>query len=794
MLGLLYGFNTLGAVAGTLLTEGYLVRVCGLFGTGLVAGFISIIAAASAWVIARNAGAARNSSPGEPIARVSRVDRPLPWRLLFISLLTGMIILCLEVVWFRLLHLYVASTATAFSVMLAIVFAGIGLGGISAGAVPPRMARSSGFLPALLLSSAGTTLISYWLYPASTAHGNNLLHNLDSWKQIAWLAFSLTFPVAFLSGMLLPSIAARVQESVGNRTKSTGLTTLFNTAGAAIGPLLASFLFLPAIGFQWTLIVCAVSYALLAVLVNYRAAWAVRRRGWVTASLLGLGAIFAFIVVCFPYRDNTHFASARRPYEVDGSRLVRKVESSADTLQLLRRDLFGQPYYYRLVTNGFSMSGTAPSNQRYMRLFAYLPLALRPESQDVLQLCYGVGVTADAFVHDHRLKRIDIVDTSHEVFDLAIDSGRGYPDPLRDPRVRTFIQDGRFFLQASPRKYDIITGEPPPLKVAGTVNLYTKEFFSLMRSQLKQGGMASFWLPIYQLKVEETKLILAAFHAAFPNASVWGSSDDEWIMLGINGAGPALSSKEVGYLWRDPSMREDLISVGMEIPEQLAALFLMDGAEIDRITQGVKPLSDWYPKLLSDVAPDPKITQQFAYPYIEASSAFREFRTSALIAKIWPEPNSDALMASFLVREMRYRSRLSGSNWLAELDFYLRHSSLRTPILEVLKSDEFRVAIAERSIQKSEPAIAQALPDLVAGALARRDLTRAITLLESEQDQRFDNLNHFFLLTYLYCLNGKVEKAETLAAAHAALIQEDWFVHWLWGDLQAEFGFRPPRS
>ena len=97
-------------------------------------------------------------------------------------------------------------------------------------------------------------------------------------------------------------------------------------------------------------------------------------------------------------------------------------------------------------------------------------------------------------------------------------SGINYSNPLRDPRVNAVVQDGRFFLQASPRKYDIISGEPPPPKVAGAVNLYTQEFFSLMRSRLNEGGIATFWLPINQLKVDEAKAILRAFHNAFPNA------------------------------------------------------------------------------------------------------------------------------------------------------------------------------------------------------------------------------------------------------------------------------------
>jgi hypothetical protein len=85
-----------------------------------------------------------------------------------------------------------------------------------------------------------------------------------------------------------------------------------------------------------------------------------------------------------------------------------------------------------------------------------------------------------------------------------------------------------------------------------------------------------------------------------------------------------------------------------------------------------------------------------------------------------------------------------------------------------------------------------ALPDLVAGALAQRDFSKAIQLLETERAHGFAKRNDIFLLIYLYCLNGKVENAEALATASEPM-PKDRFVDWLWGKLQAEFGFRPPR-
>ena len=121
------------------------------------------------------------------------------------------------------------------------------------------------------------------------------------------------------------------------------------------------------------------------------------------------------------------------------------------------------------------------------------------------------------------------------------------------------------------------------------------------------------------------------------------------------------------------------------------------------------------------------------------------------------------------MRQSRYLAEAIGSNEFAELDLYLRHSRLRMPVLEVLGTDALRVSIAER--------VAKKLPTP-----------------ENERDRGALGTNDMFLLTYLYCLNDNVEKAETLITDNAANIKKDEFAGWLWKKLQADFGFHPPMN
>jgi len=290
-----YGFNTLGGVAGALVGEGYLMGRFGLPGTGLTAAFLSLAAAGIAWLFAGTEPA------GTQATRLQfSLSKQTPWKLLLVSLGTGALFLGLEEIWFRFMRLYVASSSTAFCTMLAVVLAGIGLGCLAASIIPTATPRK--IMPLLLLLVAMGTLLSYVFFPVPVLQGDSKAFHIESWPEIARLSFALMFPVAFLSGTLLPIIVSCVQEELKNRMNSTGLTILFNTVGAAVGPILAGFVLLPWLGFQSSLVLFAAGYAALALLTCEKQSWSLRKPVGIT--LIALAASFVLTLVLFPYHRN----------------------------------------------------------------------------------------------------------------------------------------------------------------------------------------------------------------------------------------------------------------------------------------------------------------------------------------------------------------------------------------------------------------------------------------------------------------------------------------------------------
>jgi spermidine synthase len=76
--------------------------------------------------------------------------------------------------------------------------------------------------------------------------------------------------------------------------------------------------------------------------------------------------------------------------------------------------------------------------------------------------------------------------------DLGYDGLTGL---LADPRVEHVAGDGRAFLRRTDRRFDIIEADALRPGSAYSGNLYSVEYFELLRARLRPGGLAVTWAP-----------------------------------------------------------------------------------------------------------------------------------------------------------------------------------------------------------------------------------------------------------------------------------------------------------
>ena len=786
-LGWVYGWNTLGAVAGTLGAELILVPRLGVGGSASVAAALCVAAGVAGWRL--GAGGLGTGGRGLEAGR----GRSGASSLLIASFLSGAVLLALEVIWFRFLTMFVLSTTLAAAVMLAVVLASIAAGGLIASVWLTRSPLAWRHLPSLACSAGIAVVAAYAGFQWLTSGVQ-----IADWSRTVWLACALTAPASILSGALFTFTGAAVDATVGDSARTAGRVVLANTAGSMCGPLLATFVLLPRIGVAGSFFAAAIAYAVVGLIAmrGLRSSGTPLR----LPELIAAAALTVAALALFPHglMERAYFARIAAPYASDGSSIVATREGPSETILLMQQRWLGDPVYTRLVTNGFSMSGTNVSALRYMRYFVYWPLAVhRGPMRHVLVVCYGVGVTAGAARDIPGVESIDVVDISRDVVAIS-DAMYGAEDhPLHDSRVRVHIEDGRQFLQASPRRFDLITGEPPPPRTPGAVNIYTREYFQLVHDRLADNGIATYWLPVGRPDPgTDVNAIVTAFCDVFADCSLWNATPYDLMLAGTRGAlGPATEDDFVRP-WTIPALRARLAEVGLELPQQVGATFLGDATYLRELAAGAPPLADDYPQRLIPRSGRPSLSHP-GYGRDSSITALYErtldpararaaFESSPFIRRAWPDRVRAATLPYF-----EHQRAINGVFWdsgrpvrdIDRLHWLLNTTPLRTLPLWVMGSDTVTESIARRHDDGSGGVM------YVRGvtALANRDYPGAAAAFSEAARRGLSDAALRPMMAYALALSRRTAEAARLAPAQPADDEQRQF--WLW--LSKTFGTGP---
>jgi len=176
--------------------------------------------------------------------------------------------------------------------MLAVVLAGIALGGLTAGLWLRRMPDAYRFSAPVALAAGLLCVASYAAFPLILKP--LALQNIRTVLDILHLNVPLMFPVSFLSGIFFTLVGAALRNHLASETAATGVLTLANTTGAALGSLAGGFVFLPIVGMERSFFILAVLYGAIGLLMMRRSLGP-RRVAYAAATVFLVGlALFPF--------------------------------------------------------------------------------------------------------------------------------------------------------------------------------------------------------------------------------------------------------------------------------------------------------------------------------------------------------------------------------------------------------------------------------------------------------------------------------------------------------------------
>jgi spermidine synthase len=800
VLGRLYGLNTLGAVLGAISGEMFFISWFGIKGTGFLSALLNCAAAVAALWLSRKFELSKRERATAKTQQEGHLAPTIRSRMFLIAgFLSGGILLALEVIWFRFLLLFFSSSSYIFAMMLAVILSGIGAGGLIASWLLRFNSKAYRLLTSfsLLTGTLTATLYSSFNFIESLQVSSLLI-------KIEILQLYLMFPVSLLSGIIFTMIGASLYEDFKSDERTAGILTLTNTIGGMLGAVIGGFFLIPIIGLEKSFFYLALTYGVVALLT------------FDSRERLGKGymkylqyiplALFLVAIVMFPFgkMEKTYLYHPYASFlkNTPFTQVVRVREGLTETSQYLRTDAFGFPYYYTLFTNNHKMTGTDIAGRRLRKLFVYWPLAVNPDIKNALLICFGAGETAKALTDTKGIKEIDIVDISKDILELSYVVFPTYQaNPLNDRRVKTHVEDGRFFLQTTTKYFDLITAEPPPPRHAGVVNLYTQEYFQLIYDHLSEGGIVTYWLPVYMIREAETKSILKGFCNVFNDCSLWSGTGLDLLMIGTRNLQKRTTEDEFSRQWKDSIVTSELKALGFEMPEQMGSMLIADTSYlVQEFLRDSLPLTDNYPmRLVTDHLVETDESSKYSY----WAAIPEQFENSTTINKFWPNnlriKTKQYLQHQRIIDEFMTRSIDIGFPYpyFPYLHEVLTHSSLKFPVLLMMGSDPD----LQRNFAKS---LSTGIPkETMLYHLAVRTLSERNYLLAEKQlamcQELFPNViprEMYYYRIYLSLLTRNNDKAKSLTKKLLSLYGSEELsknkIYWEW--IEKTFGFSPKNS
>jgi hypothetical protein len=207
---------------------------------------------------------------------------------------------------------------------------------------------------------------------------------------------------------------------------------------------------------------------------------------------------------------------------------------------------------------------------------------------------FGSGVTVGAALQ-FPVRSVEVVELERS----TIEASRFFADVnhldyasttfpyVREPRLKVIDDDGRNFLAASRKQYDVIVSEPSNPWLTGVSDLFTLDHFRIAKQKLAPGGIYCQWAQLYELSPENVKIIYRTFSELFRYVIVFSAEDlsSDTVLLGSDSPLP-LDLERVSKAFALPRVAAELERAYIHSPEDvLARTLLSSRAEVVKFSE-----------------------------------------------------------------------------------------------------------------------------------------------------------------------------------------------------------------
>lgn len=383
----------------------------------------------------------------------------------------GMSVMAVELGASRLLAPYFSSSQIVWTIIIGTIMIAMALGNIYGGKSADKSPNPDKLYGRILIAAVWIALIpvagKYIVLGISALLIFTVNNNFLIIAAFCACMVIFVFPL-FLLGTVTPSLAKYSVSSLDDSGRTVGTLGAFNTIGSIIGTFMPTFVTIPAVGTSITFLIFAGILIVLSVIYFVSS-----RVGY--KKIIISGVIF---VLCCVFGHGDSFAFWQKDLTYEGESIYNYLQVSEDDKQvsLSTNVLFGVQSVY--------MKDDTLTGLYYDYAMA-APLMVpdkNPDSMEVLILGMGTGTYATQCRKYFGDMNIEGVEIDEKITKLS----RKYFALPDDINVTTY--DGRAFLNASDRKYDVIMVDAYQ-DITIPFQMSSVEFFRLVKSHLNENGV-----------------------------------------------------------------------------------------------------------------------------------------------------------------------------------------------------------------------------------------------------------------------------------------------------------------
>ncbi len=397
--------------------------------------------------------------------------------------ITGLVILVIELVSFRLLAPYFGNSNYVTGIIINTVLLALAIGYYIGGYTADKYKNM--ILPyIIILFTAIYLLIFFYIYPVILKYLSSHNAILGSFLSIFTLFFIPMIILAFI-----PPYLIKMLTSVDNIGITAGRIYSLSTFGSIIGGILTTFVFIPHLGSQRTFITAIILLIIISTL------------GLFIFSRYSILLLFIILIpsLFYPVKNNSTVYSAESQYN------IIKVLKEDNELFLYLNNFFG---FHSKSLNDKKLS------ENYYDYFLITPLFAN--GKEVLILGNGAGTCMTQLSYFYKL-HIDGIEIDPELTKVGRNILNLKPDKNE---VNIIHKDARNYLNKCDKLYDIIIIDLYAGSPYIPFHLSTIEFFQLVKKKLNDNGIIAINFPEYAQNTDLETYYINTLDKVFPSVFI----------------------------------------------------------------------------------------------------------------------------------------------------------------------------------------------------------------------------------------------------------------------------------